>query len=69
MERPIRAALISVLAALAMVAAACGGDGGGPLAVGDDAPDFELPDASGGTVSLADFGGEPVLLYFHMAEG
>ena len=69
MKRQVRAALIGLLAAVALVAAACGGDGDGPLTVGDEAPAFELPDASGGTVSLADFGGEPVLLYFHMAEG
>lgn len=39
------------------------------LSVGDDAPDFSLPEASGSTVALSDFAGEPVLLYFHMADG
>lgn len=40
------------------------------LEVGSPAPDFSLPTADGGTVSLADYTGkQPILLYFHMAEG
>lgn len=39
------------------------------LAVGDDAPAFSLPSSTGDTVSLADYSGQPVLLYFHMAVG
>ncbi len=39
------------------------------IAVGGTAPDFSLPNAAGGEVSLADFQGKPVLLYFHMAVG
>lgn len=40
------------------------------LAVGDSAPAFTLPEADGGTVSLADYeGSQPVLLFFHMADG
>ena len=40
------------------------------LSVGDPAPEFTLPDAVGGSVSLADYEGEqPVLLFFHMAAG
>ena len=38
--------------------------------VGDEAPQFTLPLASGGEVALSDYLGEkPVLLYFHMAVG
>ena len=33
------------------------------------APDFSLTDANGGSVSLADYDGTPVLLFFHMADG
>ena len=38
--------------------------------VGDPAPNFTLPNALGGTVTLAAYKNEqPVLLYFHMAVG
>ncbi len=40
------------------------------VAVGENAPDFSLPSATGSTVSLSDFRDQrPVLLYFHMAMG
>lgn len=43
---------------------------GGPIEVGAEAPNFELPAAQGGDVSLADFAGKkPVLLYFSMGPG
>ena len=35
------------------------------LAVGDAAPDFSLPTAGGGTVSLSDFRGREVVLFFY----
>jgi peroxiredoxin Q/BCP len=34
------------------------------LNVGDQAPDFSLPSDSGGKVSLGDFRGKTVVLYF-----
>jgi thioredoxin-dependent peroxiredoxin len=34
-------------------------------AVGDAAPDFELPDQTGQTVRLSDLRGKPVVLYFY----
>jgi peroxiredoxin Q/BCP len=39
------------------------------LAVGDTAPDFTLPTADGGTVTLADLRGEHVVVYFYPAAG
>jgi peroxiredoxin Q/BCP len=36
-----------------------------PLAEGDAAPDFALPDDAGGTVSLASFAGKKLVLYFY----
>jgi peroxiredoxin Q/BCP len=38
-----------------------------PLAIGDVAPDFTLPDAAGKPVSLASYRGRSVLLYFYPA--
>ncbi|WP_127783545.1 thioredoxin-dependent thiol peroxidase [Rhodococcus sp. X156] len=37
------------------------------LAPGDDAPDFTLPDADGNPVSLADYRGRSVIVYFYPA--
>jgi peroxiredoxin Q/BCP len=34
------------------------------LSVGDQAPDFSLPSDSGGRVSLKDFKGKTLILYF-----
>jgi peroxiredoxin Q/BCP len=34
------------------------------LKAGDEAPDFSLPSDSGAEVSLKDFGGHPLVLYF-----
>ena len=36
-----------------------------PLSAGDAAPPFRLPDQSGSPVSLSDFAGRKVLLYFY----
>lgn len=58
---------VSLLLATLLLAA-CGGDEQ-TIEVGAEAPDFTLPDAAGGEVSLADYSGQPVLLYFHMAVG
>jgi thioredoxin-dependent peroxiredoxin len=38
---------------------------GAPLAVGDKAPNFKLPKDDGSTVSLADFKGRKLVLYFY----
>lgn len=36
-----------------------------PLAVGTDAPNFTVKDTNGNTVSLSDFAGKTVVLYFY----
>ena len=36
-----------------------------PLRPGDEAPDFTLTDADGREVSLSDFRGQPVIIYFY----
>jgi peroxiredoxin Q/BCP len=38
---------------------------GAPLAVGDKAPNFKLPRDDGGTVTLADFKGRKLVVYFY----
>ncbi|MHB1518708.1 MAG: thioredoxin-dependent thiol peroxidase [Acidimicrobiales bacterium] len=37
----------------------------GKLTVGDKAPAFSLPDQDGNTVSLEDYSGQPVVVYFY----
>ncbi len=59
---------------IALVVSACSGDSATPtpaerIRLGAEGPDFTLPAADGSTVSLADYQGRPVLLYFHMAMG
>jgi cytochrome oxidase Cu insertion factor (SCO1/SenC/PrrC family) len=67
--------LVASALTLGLVAAACSrqeippSSGQGPIAVGRTAPAFSLKSASGGTVSLSDFAGKPVLLYFSMGPG
>jgi peroxiredoxin Q/BCP len=39
------------------------------LALGDTAPDFTLPTADGGSVTLSDLRGEHVVVYFYPAAG
>jgi len=68
-------ALLFVVLMLAMIPVGCeqgspaGGGGGGPIKVGEAAPNFSLPAADGGEVSLADYRGSSVLLYFSMGPG
>lgn len=55
---------------MALGISACGPSGKEGVEVGDVAPTFTLPSASGEEISLSDFrGSKPVLLYFHMADG
>jgi cytochrome oxidase Cu insertion factor (SCO1/SenC/PrrC family) len=67
------------LVIIGAVSVACGG-GSQPSAVpsapsvpvvkvGEVAPDFSLPQASGGQVRLSGLHGKPVLLYFSMGPG
>ena len=42
---------------------------GGEVGVGQMAPDFTLPSAKSGKVTLSDLKGKPVLLYFSMGPG
>lgn len=67
---------IATTIGLAILASGCtrdeatsNGQADGPIAVGDAAPAFTLESASGETVSLSDYAGKPVLLYFSMGPG
>ncbi len=65
---------MTIVTALALVGSACSqsqstAPARGPVAVGARAPQFTLPSAAGGDVSLAGFSGKPVLLYFSMGPG
>ena len=55
--------LIMVILMLIVAITGCGG------ATEATAPDFSMTNAIGGTVDLADYAGDPVLLFFHMADG
>jgi cytochrome oxidase Cu insertion factor (SCO1/SenC/PrrC family) len=62
--------VISLLLVLAIFLAACAGESAtDEIIVGKPAPDFALTAADGSTVSLTDYQGQPVLLFFHMAGG
>jgi cytochrome oxidase Cu insertion factor (SCO1/SenC/PrrC family) len=67
--------LVAVAIAFSIVGVACtrqatsSSSNHTPVAVGDAAPAFSLKSASGGTVSLSDYVGKPVLLYFSMGPG
>lgn len=62
--------LLALLALLVFVLTACASQPAvdNPM-VGTQAPDFTLENALGGQVSLSDYQGTPVLLFFHMAVG
>jgi cytochrome oxidase Cu insertion factor (SCO1/SenC/PrrC family) len=67
--------LVGTAIALGIVATACTRQDRtapaqqGPVEVGQRAPAFSLESASGSTVSLSDYAGRPVLLYFSMGPG
>jgi cytochrome oxidase Cu insertion factor (SCO1/SenC/PrrC family) len=65
--QPLVWSLLAVLALISLVSCAQASPTG--LQVGSKAPDFSLPASDGRTVALADYKGQPVLLYFHMANG
>lgn len=49
--------------------AACSSSGPATAAVGQPAPDFTEMSVNGSSVSLSDFDGRSLLLYFSMADG
>jgi cytochrome oxidase Cu insertion factor (SCO1/SenC/PrrC family) len=62
--------LLLVLSLISVLLTACGGGTSAPASNEvRPAPNFTLPNALGGEVSLSDYDGEPVFLFFHMAVG
>jgi len=59
--------LLPLFALLVILLSACGGQS--QKVDTAPAPDFKLPNALGGNVSLKDYNGKNVLLFFHMAVG
>ena len=65
-----RFGLLLLTPLLGLLLYSCGDSDKSGLKVGQAAPALDLPAAAGGTVSLADYrGNQPVLLFFHMADG
>ena len=62
--------IIIIVVVIILTLTACSSQQGNesPL-LGTNAPDFILDNAAGGQVSLSDYHGQPVLLFFHMAVG
>ena len=61
-----------VLGFVSVLLAACGASQAADNSTNVDitpAPNFILPNALGGEVSLSDYEGQPVFLFFHMAVG
>jgi cytochrome oxidase Cu insertion factor (SCO1/SenC/PrrC family) len=59
-----------VVGVITLLLTACGGSPTESASVpSTKAPDFILPNALGGEVSLSDYEGQPVFLFFHMAVG
>ena len=62
--------LFLTLGLISVLLTACGGGASAPSSTEvRPAPDFTLPNALGGEVSLSDYEGKPVFLFFHMAVG
>jgi cytochrome oxidase Cu insertion factor (SCO1/SenC/PrrC family) len=69
----MKAPMVTAILALAMLTVGCAHEqvapGHSPIDVGDPAPPFSLHAADGSIVSLSEFAGKPVLLYFSMGPG
>jgi len=59
--------LLPLVVLLLVLLSACGGQAQQADVV--PAPEFDLPNSLGGNVSLDDYNGKNVLLFFHMAVG
>ena len=61
--------VVLLVSALVVFLTACAGEPTPAPEVQTTALDFILPNALGGEVSLSDYKGQPVFLFFHMAVG
>ena len=66
----IKIILIAVSLTVGILLTACDtNSSSNHISVGNPAPDFILSNSDGLPVSLSEYNGQPVLLFFHMAEG
>jgi cytochrome oxidase Cu insertion factor (SCO1/SenC/PrrC family) len=66
----IKTILIVVLLSAEILLTACDNNtSSNQIRIGNQAPDFTLNNSDGSPVSLSEYKGQPVLLFFHMAEG
>ena len=66
----VKFSLVFVLLVITTLLTACGGtSANGEIKIGEQAPDFTLIASDGNPVTLSEYKGQPVLLFFHMAGG
>ena len=66
----VKFSLVFVLLVITTLLTACGGtSANGEIKIGEQAPDFILIASDGNPVTLSEYKGQPVLLFFHMAGG
>jgi cytochrome oxidase Cu insertion factor (SCO1/SenC/PrrC family) len=66
----IKTIIIVILLTAGILLTACDtNSSSNQIHVGNLAPDFILSNSDGSPVSLSEYKGQPVLLFFHMAEG
>lgn len=69
MNRSKSGFLILLFVFIYLLTACSGNSTQNEIEIGNTAPDFTLTSSDGDEVSLSEYQGQPVLLFFHMAGG